>query len=131
MGSKSPRFPGPKRHEDSSYALRYVVDYNGKFVELTIELPGLEEKDIEIDFTDDVLTIKGEKAPEMKEKDPSRAVSRRNRSFAQSIVLPTGLDPTRTVARIRDGILRIKMPRALSSTPENNEIRDRARFLIL
>lgn len=43
----------------SDLALRMDMTENDKAIELTAELPGLEEKDVEINFVDDVLTIRG------------------------------------------------------------------------
>jgi HSP20 family protein len=77
-------------------------------IEVTAELPGLEEKDVEIDFADNVLTLRGEKKFEKEEKDKNyRLLERSYGSFSRAIELPPGTDPANITANIDKGVLKV------------------------
>ena len=64
-----------------------------KDIEITAELPGLEEKDVQINVADNVLTIRGEKKAEKEQKDKNyRLVERSYGSFERSLELPDGVN---------------------------------------
>jgi HSP20 family protein len=61
------------------------VTETDKQIEITAELPGLEEKDVQVNVADNVLTIRGEKKAEKEEKDKTyRLVERSFGSFVRS-----------------------------------------------
>jgi HSP20 family protein len=83
--------------------------------EITAELPGMEEKDIEVNVSDDLLTIKGEKREEKEEKKKDYYVSeRRYGSFQRSFSLPDGIDANKIEAKFINGVLTVILPK----TPE-------------
>jgi len=72
-----------------------------KEIEITAELPGLQEKDVQVNVADNVLTIKGEKKAEKEEKDKNyRLVERSYGSFSRSVELPAGTNPNAIKASI-------------------------------
>jgi HSP20 family protein len=81
-------------------------------IEITAELPGLEEKDVQIDLVDNILTIKGEKKAEKEEKDKAyRLVERSYGAFARSVELPAGVNPDAIKANIAKGVLKVSVPK--------------------
>jgi len=83
--------------------------------EITAELPGMDEKDIELTVSEGTLTIKGEKSEEKEEKKKDYYVSeRRYGSFQRSFGLPDGVDPDKIEAAFKKGVLTITLPK----TPE-------------
>lgn len=105
-------------------APRVDVSETEAAIVVTAELPGLEEKDVEIDFTDDVLTIKGEKKSEKEEKDEKRHVSERTYgSFYRAIRLPTGVDPAAIEAKISNGVLTVTAPKPAPRVTKKIEIK--------
>lgn len=82
-------------------------------VEITVELPGMDEKDIDLSLTDDVLTIKGEKKAEKEEKKKGYYLSERSYgSFYRSIPLPPGIDTDKAKAEFKKGVLTITLPKS-------------------
>jgi HSP20 family protein len=79
---------------------------------LTTELPGLDEKDIEIKIEDNSLTLKGERKfeKETKEEDYHR-LERSYGSFSRSFTLPRYIDEDKINAEYENGILKITMPK--------------------
>jgi HSP20 family protein len=103
-----------------------VTDADG-VIEITAELPGLEEKDVNIDLSDNVLTISGEKRTESERKDKDFAVSERSYgAFSRSLALPTGVDPATVKATMAKGVLKITVPRPNSSKPAKIEVKPAA-----
>ena len=87
-----------------------IVETDGG-LELTAELPGVAQEDIDLRLDGDLLTISGEKRNQRKD-DKSRFVERSYGSFTRSFTLPFTPDPDRVEADCDKGVLTIKLPRA-------------------
>jgi HSP20 family protein len=84
-----------------------VAETDGQ-IEVTAELPGLDEKDIDVVLHDDILTIRGEKKSEREEKRKDyHLVERSFGSFARSIRLPFEADSEAIKANFNKGLLKI------------------------
>ena len=98
---------------------RVDVSETGKEMRITAELPGLDEKDVEVTVTGDMLTIKGEKKVEKEEEDGDYYYSeRRYGHFERTIALPQGIDTDNAEAKFKKGVLKVtihKKPEAQSS----------------
>ncbi len=79
---------------------------------LTAELPGLSNDDIDIDFNDGTLTIKGEKTIERdEEKEDTHITERRFGNFLRSYTLPRAIDADNIKADLKDGVLSVTVPK--------------------
>jgi HSP20 family protein len=84
----------------------------GKGLQVTAELPGLSEEDIDVTVQDGVLTLRGEKKQEKTEKDANRYVAERHYgAFLRSFALPAGIDENGIQAAFDKGVLRITLPK--------------------
>jgi HSP20 family protein len=82
---------------------------NEKEICLRAELPGVDEKDVEIRLDGDVLTIRGEKREERTDNgDQRRVVERSYGSFERSVRLPFAPDGDDVKADFKDGVLTVK-----------------------
>jgi HSP20 family protein len=82
-----------------------------KEVLIKAELPGLDEKDVEVTLTEDTLTIRGEKKEEKEEKEKGYwQRETRYGSFHRSIALPTGINTDKANARFKNGVLTVSLP---------------------
>jgi len=79
--------------------------------EVTAELPGVAQEDIDLRLDGDLLTISGEKRNERKD-EKSRFVERSYGSFTRSFTLPFTPDADKVEADCDKGVLTIKLPRA-------------------
>jgi HSP20 family protein len=93
------------------------VSETDKDVRISAELPGLEDKDVEVLMGDGVLTIRGEKKSEIEYKE--RAFSERTYGrFERRIPLAWEVDEDKIEASFRNGVLTVTMPRsAHASSP--------------
>lgn len=94
-----------------------------KEYEVTAELPGIDEKNIEIKLANHVLTIKGEKNEEKEEKDKDYHLpERRYGSFQRSFQLPAGVDADKIDASFAKGVLTIKLPKTAEAQKAEKKI---------
>lgn len=83
-----------------------------KDIRIKAELPGMDEKDIEVTLADDSITIKGEKREEKEERE-NECVYREAHygAFHRMIPLPEGLDGDKAEASFKNGVLDVTVPR--------------------
>jgi HSP20 family protein len=83
-----------------------------KSYELTAELPGMDEKNIEVKVVNGGLTIKGEKQEEKEEKKKDYYLHERNfGSFERSFGIPEGVDADKIEASFKKGVLTVTLPK--------------------
>ena len=93
---------------------------------LKADIPGANPDDIEIDITDNVLTIQGELAEETLSEDESHQwIEKKYRTFSKSIPLPRRIILSRVKATYKKGVLNVVMPKY--SGKEKRGIRVRLR----
>ena len=81
--------------------------------EVHAELPGMDEKDIEVKVSGGVLTIKGEKQQEKEEKKPDFHMrERRFGAFERVLRVPDGVDAEKIEASFKKGVLTVTLPKA-------------------
>ena len=94
-----------------------------KTYEVTAELPGIDEKNIEVTVTNGVLTIKGEKKEEKEEKKKDYYFSeRRLGSFQRSFRVPEGVDADKIEANFKNGVLTVNLPKSAQAQQQEKKI---------
>ncbi|MFA6154786.1 Hsp20/alpha crystallin family protein [Mesorhizobium sp.] len=94
-----------------------------KEYEITAELPGIDEKNVDIKLSNHTLTIKGEKTEEKEEKDKDYYLSeRRYGSFQRSFQLPEGVDADKIEANFAKGVLTVKLPKTAEAQKAEKKI---------
>ena len=92
--------------------------------QLTVEIPGVSEKDVSLDISGDTMTIRGEKRQEKEEKDKDYyRIERSYGSFQRVLSLPADVDQDHITASFKNGVLTVTMPRqAVSGGAEVKKI---------
>jgi HSP20 family protein len=99
-----------------------VVEKADKY-EITAELPGFDEKDVEIKLINGGLTICGEKKDEKEEKKKDYYVSeRRFGSFERYFGLPEGVDTNKIDATFKQGVLKLTLPKTAEAQKQEKKI---------
>jgi HSP20 family protein len=103
---------------ERSWAQKFVaappadVVETDKAYEITAELPGIDQKNIEVNVANGGITIKGEKKEETEEKKKDYYVSeRRYGSFERYFSLPEGVDADKIEATFKNGVLKVTLPK--------------------
>lgn len=107
-----PSFFSPSRRE-RWYPSVDVVE-TADSVEVTAELPGLSENDVELTIRENALTLSGEKRVESEPKDEKRNVYYAERSygrFERSLTLPAYVDAEKASASFKNGVLTAHLPK--------------------
>jgi HSP20 family protein len=94
-----------------------------KEFQITAELPGLDEKDVDVTLSDDVLTISGEKKEEKEEKRKGYYMSERSYgAFNRTFRLPDGVDREKIDAKFEKGVLAVTLPKTPESQKKEKKI---------
>ncbi len=92
-------------------------------IDVKAELPGVEEKDIDVTLVDDVLTIRGEKKDEREDADADwHAVERSFGTFSRAIALPCAPDTSKVEAKFSNGVLHIHLPKPAEIAKKEKKI---------
>ena len=104
----------PLWRQDLAWANNPAVDIveKEKAYEITAELPGLDDKDIEVKLSNDGVTIKGAKKEEKEEKNKNYHLQERHfGSFERYFAVPPGVDMDKIEARFDKGVLTVTLPK--------------------
>ena len=115
----------PAKGGEPTLAPRLDVAETDKSYEISVELPGVEEKDLELAVDDGVLSVKGEKRYEKEEKDKKKNVIRVERAygaFQRSLSLPSEVDERKISAAFANGVLKVVVPKKEGAKPTARKI---------
>ncbi len=116
--------PFPSTLDADGFAPRVDVVDSDKEIKVLAELPGMDEKDIEVSLSRDELTIKGEKKEEKEER--SKGYYRNERcfgSFTRTIGLPLEIEADKAEASFKKGVLTVRLPKTKGAIDEARKIR--------
>src|SRR5437588_8625955 len=86
-------------------------------ITLKLEVPGIDEKDIDVRIEGNTLTVHGERKIEKEEKEENfRRVERQYGSFTRSFTLPSSVDPGEVSAHYDKGVLKINLAKTAEAT---------------
>jgi HSP20 family protein len=102
------------------------VKETDKAIEVQAELPGVDQKDVDVTYADGVLTIKGEKKVEKEESKAGYHLSERSYgSFFRSLAIDE-VDPDKIEARFDNGVLTVKLPKVPAAQAKTKKIEIKA-----
>jgi HSP20 family protein len=95
--------------------------------EVSAELPGIDEKDMELTVANNALTIRGEKKTEREEKEKNYYLSERSfGSFRRTIPLPAEIDEDKVEAHFKNGVLTVRLPKSAEAQAKTRRIEVKA-----
>ena len=118
---------GPEGREESltstTFAPPVDVYEDEHNVTLKIEVPGIDEKDIDVRIENNVLTVHGERKFEKEEKEENfRRVERQYGSFTRTFTLPNTVDSEKVSANYEKGILKVTLPKRAEAKPKQIKV---------
>lgn len=103
------------------------VSEDDQAYKITAELPGMDEKNIEVSLSSDSLVLSGEKRQEKEEKDKSHFLSERcYGSFQRAFRLPDGIDRDKIAATFVKGVLTVTLPKTVEAQKQQKKIEIKA-----
>ena len=114
---------GWERFTTFSYPKIDVAESDGE-IKITAELPGLEEKDIDVSVADNLLTVSGEKRTESERKDKTYSLTERSYgAFSRTVPLPAGIDPAAIKASVAKCVLKVTVPKPAGAKAAKIEVK--------
>ena len=90
---------------------------------LKVEVPGIDEKDIDVRVENTTLTVHGERKIEKDEKEENfRRVERQYGEFTRSFTLPSSVDPGQVTADYAKGVLKINLAKKAEAKPKQIKV---------
>ncbi len=90
---------------------------------LKLEVPGIEEKDLDIRIENNVLTVRGERKLEKEEKEENfHRIERRYGSFVRSFSLPNTVDQERVSADYKNGVVTLTLAKKAEAKPKQIKV---------
>ena len=90
---------------------------------LKLDVPGIEEKDIDVRIEGNTLTVHGERKIEKEEKEENyRRVERQYGSFTRSFMLPSSVDTVQVNAHYDNGVLKISLAKKAEAKPKQIKV---------
>ena len=102
---------------------RISFDDQGAAFVVRAELPGLSEKDLELNATATTLTLKGERKVEAPEGYSVHRNERNTFRFSRSFELPTKVDADKVEARLEHGVLTVTLPKVPEAQPKQISVK--------
>jgi HSP20 family protein len=122
---KWPDFPSTTTEPRALRAFEHMpkveVKENDKAYHVSIELPGLDEKDVKVLVEDDVLTVSGEKKVEQAD-EKTHYSERSYGSFTRAFTLPVDADRNAIAARFAKGVLTLDIPKTANPPAQVKQV---------
>ena len=107
--------------------LKMDIAESDKAFEVTAELPGIDDKDVDVSVAEGVLTIKGEKKAEQEETGKNyHRIERSYGSFQRSLALPPTVDVNAIEATFKKGVLTVTLPKTAQAVEKAKKIQIKA-----
>ena len=92
-------------------------------IALNLEVPGIDEKDIDVRIEGNTLTVHGERKIEKEGKEENfRRIERQYGSFTRSFTLPSSVDPAQVSANYDKGVLKINLAKKAEAKPKQIKV---------
>ncbi|UCF99897.1 MAG: Hsp20/alpha crystallin family protein [Spirochaetaceae bacterium] len=92
--------------------------------QMEVELPGLTDKDIELNVEDNILTLSSKKEESKEEKKNGYLIrERRNNEFARTFVLPKDVERDKIKAEFKNGLLVVNIPKKPEAKPRKIDVK--------
>lgn len=105
------------------YRAQLDISGNDREYEISVDLPGMSQQDIQLELNDNVLCIRGKKSDVTETKDKQfYRVERSYGEFQRTLALPEDANRDDIHAQMKDGVLTIRIPRQPVATPEARKI---------
>ena len=107
----------------SSFAPAVDVYEDEHSITLKIEVPGINEKDIDVRIENNTLTVQGERKLEKEEKEENyRRIERQYGSFTRTFTLPNTVDTESVAANYEKGVLKVQLAKKAEAKPKQIKV---------
>jgi HSP20 family protein len=108
--------------EEAEWTPPFDVSETDDALIVRLEVPGMDKKDIDINLSEGMLTVTGERKQEKEEHETYHCTERCYGSFSRSMCLPFEVEADKVDASFKDGVLKITLPRSATLKPKKIEV---------
>jgi HSP20 family protein len=110
--------------EEMTFTPAFDVSETENELIVKAEVPGMDQKDIDINLSDGLLTITGEKKHEKEDKNENyHCVERHYGKFSRTMRVPFEVEADKVDATYKDGVLKVTLPKSETAKPKKIEIK--------
>jgi HSP20 family protein len=114
---------GPEALTTTNFALPVDIYEDEHTIAVKMDVPGIDEKDIDVRIENNTLTVHGERKIEKEEKEENfRRVERHYGSFTRSFTLPSSVDTGQVNANYDKGVLKISLAKKAEAKPKQIKV---------
>lgn len=100
-----------------------IYEKDGNYV-VKADMPGVEEKDLNVEIKDNILTLSGKKEEEKESQDKNyHRVERTSGSFTRTFSIPEGVEADQIKAEYKKGVLTVTLPKSKKAEPKKIEVK--------
>ena len=96
---------------------------NGESLQIRAEVPGLNEKDLDLRIQANVISISGQRKSKAPDGYSTHRMERSPMKFSRSFNLPVEVDSEKAIAALKDGILSVTLPKAAKALPKQISVK--------
>ena len=111
-----------EEHDSAVWSPRVDVSENNEQYTIELDLPGIDKKDVKINYTDDVLSIAGERRVQKYDGVKQQHVERAYGRFYRKFAFPGKINAAGINAKYENGVLTVNVPKADEMKPKSIEI---------
>lgn len=115
--------PGAGAARQQQGSPRFFVRDEGEQLVIWADVPGLTEKDVTIELTSEVLSVRGERKIALPEGYRAVRQERSAFQFARAFTLPLRVDPEQTTAVVKHGVLTVTLAKAREAKPRKIDVK--------
>lgn len=112
-----------EENESAVWSPMVDVDENDNEYQISMDLPGMDKKEVKINYQDNTLTVSGERKAVQHDEHNEHYVERRFGRFYRSFTLPSKADAEKISASYNNGVLTLTVPKVEEVKPKAIEIR--------
>ncbi len=121
-------FAPAMRAESNGWNPRMNIAETAKEYQVSVELPGVEEKDIDVSLHEGLLTVKGSRQSEKESKDKNfHRIEAFYGDFQRTVQLPDHIEADKVSANFKNGVLQIAIPKLDQIKPQARKIKIEAK----
>ncbi len=110
--------------DETPWSFNIDLEETDKSIVVKADLPGMEEKDIKVELSDNILTISGSRSEKREEKNKNyHRIERFEGSFCRSIELPREVDASKAKAEYKKGVLTVELPKLGESKTKKIDVK--------
>jgi HSP20 family protein len=112
------------RKDEGGFEPTFNIKESDQAFIMTADIPGVAPKDLDVELTQNRLTVRGHKEQEKEEKGETYYTFERSfGAFERTLTIPAGVDGDKIAADLKDGVLTVTIPKIVETPPKKVDVK--------